>query len=180
VRRAVAEESVRATAFQNAIIGGVAIIPGADMPLMTANQAKMVMQIAAAYGQDLGADRIKEIASVVGGAFLFRTVARQFVGLVPGLGWAVKAGIGYSGTLGMGYAAVEYFEGGGDIKGIGDKLRKARDAAIVRAREARRRKTLEPGASVVEAEMVSEAQAPLALEQADATHELPRAGSPEQ
>jgi uncharacterized protein (DUF697 family) len=179
VRRAVAEEAVRATAFQNGVIGGVAFIPGADMPLMTANQAKMVMQIAAAYGQELGAERIKEIASVVGGAFLFRTVARQFVGLLPGFGWAIKAGIGYSGTLGMGYAAVEYFEGGGDMKGLGEKLRQARDNAVERARVAGSRRKLAADTRSAEAEMSSAAQMPLALEPADAGHELPAAGSTE-
>ncbi|HET6350826.1 MAG TPA: DUF697 domain-containing protein [Coriobacteriia bacterium] len=130
VRRAVADEAVKSTAFQNAVIGGVAFIPGADMPLMTANQAKMVMQIAAAYGEPLGAERVKELATVVGGAFVLRTIARQFVGLLPGFGWALKAGIGYSGTLAMGYAAIEYFEGGGDVRGLASKLKEARDHAI--------------------------------------------------
>ncbi len=102
VRRAVAEEAVKNTAFQNGVIGAVAVLPGADMPIMTANQAKMVLQIAAAYGEPLGAERIKELATVVGGAFVLRTVARQFVGLVPGFGWAIKAGIGYSATIGDG------------------------------------------------------------------------------
>lgn len=132
VRRAVADESVKSTAFQNAVIGGVAIIPGADMPLMTANQAKMVMQIAAAYGEPLGAERIKELASVVGGAFVLRAAARQIMAFVPGFGWAVKAGIGYSGTLAMGYAAIEYFENGGDVRGLAAKVREARDAAVAR------------------------------------------------
>ena len=152
VRRAVAEEAVKSTSFQNLIIGGVAIIPGADMPLMTANQAKMIMQIAAAYGQPLGAERVKEIASVVGGAFVLRTVARQFVALVPGFGWAIKAGIGYTGTLAMGYAAVEYFEGGGDIAGLGAKLRDTREK-VMRAAAKRRgqeREVIEAHAWVAE------------------------------
>jgi uncharacterized protein (DUF697 family) len=139
VRRAVAEEAVKATSFQNAVIGGVVIIPGADLPLMTANQAKMVMQIAAVYGEPLGAERVKEIASVVGGAFVLRAVARQFVGLVPGFGWAIKAGIGYSGTLAMGYAAIEYFEAGGSFHGLGEKLQEARDRAVENARLRRTR-----------------------------------------
>lgn len=144
VRRAVAEEAVKSTSFQNAVIGGVAIIPGADLPLMTANQAKMVLQVAAAYGQPLGAERIKELAAVVGGAFALRTVARQFVGLIPGFGWALKAGIGYSGTLAMGYAAIEYFEGGGDVRGLGEKLAQAREKAIDAARRrGRRREVIE-------------------------------------
>lgn len=130
VRRAVAEEAIKSTSFQNAVIGGIAIIPGADMPLMTANQAKMVMQIAAAYGEPLGAERIKELATVVGGAFVFRTIARQFVGLLPGFGWALKAGIGYSATLAMGYAAVEYFEAGGDVRGLAARIKEARDHAV--------------------------------------------------
>lgn len=154
MRRSMAEEAIKNTAFQNALIGGVVFIPGADMPLMTANQAKMLMQIAAAYGQPLGMERIKELAAVVGGGFAMRTVARQFVGLVPGFGWAVKAGIGYSGTLAMGYAALEYFESGGDVRGLAAKVAEARDRAIESARKMRgrsgRREIIEAQATVVE------------------------------
>jgi len=115
LRRAVAEHAIKTTALQNALIGAVAFFPGADMPLMTANQAKMLLQIAAAYGEPLGPERMRELAAVVGGAFLLRTVARQAVGLLPGFGWAVKAGIGYTGTIAMGKAAAQYFEDGADL-----------------------------------------------------------------
>jgi len=134
VRRAVAEESIKNTAFQNAVIGGVMIVPGADMPIMTANQCKMILQIAAAYGEPLGAERIKELAAVVGGAFVLRAVARQALAFIPGFGWAIKAGIGYSGTLGMGYAALEYFEEGGDVRGLAEKMRQTRDRLVDTAR----------------------------------------------
>ena len=139
MRRAVAEESVKATAFQNGVIGFVAIIPGADMPIMTANQAKMILQIAAAYGQPLGAERIKELAVVVGGGFTFRAIASQLLDFVPGFGWAIKAGVAYSGTLAMGYAAVEYFEEGGDMTGVMERVKSARDKAVKTARERVRR-----------------------------------------
>lgn len=142
VRRAVAEEAIKNTAFQNAVVGGVMIIPGADMPIMTANQGKMILQVAAAYGEPLGAERVKELAAVVGGAFALRTVARQVLTLIPGFGWAIKAAVGYSGTLAMGYAAIEYFEGGGDVKGLAEKVRQARDRAMDTAR--RRRRLEEP------------------------------------
>ncbi len=138
VRRAVAEEAIKSTSFQNGVVGAVAFIPGADLPIMTANQAKMVMQIAAAYGEPLGAERIKELAAVVGGALVFRTVARQFVGLIPGFGWAIKASIGYSGTLAVGYAALEYFEAGGDVSGLSERIRQARENALEAARRRRR------------------------------------------
>jgi len=126
MRRAVALESVRNTAWQNGLIGAVTIIPGADMPLMTANQAKMVMQIAAAYGEQLGMERARELLAVVGGGLAFRAVARQFVGLVPGFGWAIKGGIGASGTLAMGYAAIRYFENGADLAGLTRSFEKLR------------------------------------------------------
>lgn len=134
MRRAVAEESIKSTSFQNAVIGLVAVIPGADMPIMTANQAKMVLQIAAAYGETLGAERIKELAVVLGGGFALRAIARQALTLIPGFGWAVKAGIGYTGTMAMGYAALEHFENGGDMSVLADRVKDARDRAIEAAR----------------------------------------------
>jgi len=175
VRRAVAEESIKSTSFQNAVIGGVVVIPGADMPLMTANQAKMILQIAAAYGQPLGAERIKELAAVVGGAFVLRTVARQALAFVPGLGWAIKAGIGYSGTMGMGYAALEYFEEGGDVRGLAEKIKAARDRAIQAATSRRGRRRKEPPipANAWVQEPADAAEPELALPSGDSSFELP-------
>lgn len=123
-RKALAESIVQETSKQNALVGGVTIIPGADMPVMTLNQAKMILQIAAAYGQEMGPERIKELAAVVGGGFALRALARNTIGIIPALGWAVKAGIGYSGTLAMGKAVIEYFEQGGNLQGMSTKLLK--------------------------------------------------------
>lgn len=118
VRRPLSLEAVSATSLQNAGIGLVLFIPGADMPLMTLNQAKMLLQIAAAYGEPMSVARVKELAAIVSGAFACRSVARQVAGAVPAIGWAVKAGVGYAGTKAMGLAAVEYFERGGNIAGL--------------------------------------------------------------
>jgi uncharacterized protein (DUF697 family) len=136
MRKAVAEESVKATAFQNGVIGFVAIIPGSDMPLMTANQAKMILQIAAAYGEPLGAERIKELAVVVGGGFTFRAIAQQLLDFIPGFGWGIKAGVAYTGTIAMGYSAIEYFEEGGDVRGVAERVKQARDKAMAAAKRA--------------------------------------------
>lgn len=125
VRRPLAYEAVRATSWQNAGVGVVVFIPGADMPVMTANQAKMVLQIAAAYGQPLSADRIKELAGVLLNAFVWRGVARQLAGAVPALGWAIKGTMGFAGTQAIGRAAIQYFEGGGDIAGLASVVSKA-------------------------------------------------------
>ena len=122
VRRPLARETIRTTSAENALIGAVFFIPGADLPIMTLNQVKMVLQIAAAYGQEINLSRAKEIAVIVAGGFVFRAVARQLAGLVPGLGWAVKGGIGYSGTMAMGRSALDYFESGGDMGEVASKL----------------------------------------------------------
>ena len=134
VRRAVARDIVKRCAWQNAVIGVVVFIPGADMPLMTLNQGKMLLQIAAAYGQSLDTDRIKELGAVVAGGFLFRTFAREMLGFVPGFGWAIKGGIAYTGTMAMGMAAITYFEDGADLGGVVRALTERAGEAVARVK----------------------------------------------
>lgn len=133
VRKPLALDAVKATSAQNAAVGAVVIIPGADMPVMTANQAKMILQIAAAYGQKMGLERAKELLGVVAGAFALRTAARQVVSVVPGFGWAVKGLIGYTGTQAMGHAAIAFFE---STVGQGKPVSEALDAAKAEAERA--------------------------------------------
>jgi uncharacterized protein (DUF697 family) len=110
-RRAVCEEIIRKNARQNAVIGALPI-PGADMPVMTANQARMVLNIAAAHGEELSLDRARELLGVVAAGFGLRALARQVVKLIPLGGWAAAAAIGYAGTVAMGRATMLYFERG--------------------------------------------------------------------
>jgi len=106
----VAKRIISETAKQNAVIGIVVFIPGADMPLMTLNQIKMVIRLAAVYNQELSIKRLNEILATIGGGFAFREVARQLLGFVPVAGWAVKGGIAYGGTVVVGRLAKKYFE----------------------------------------------------------------------
>jgi uncharacterized protein (DUF697 family) len=110
-RRAVCEEIIHKNARQNAVIGALPI-PGADMPAITANQGRMVLGIAAVYGEEISLERARELVGVLAAGFGFRALARQVVKLVPVAGWAASAAIGYAGTLAMGRAAVLYFERG--------------------------------------------------------------------
>ena len=115
-RRAVCEEIARNNARQNALIG-LLPIPGADMPVMTANQARMVLNIAAAYGEELSMDRAKELLGVLAAGFGLRALSRQAVKLVPVGGWAASAVIAYAGTVAMGRSSILYFERGGQRVG---------------------------------------------------------------
>jgi uncharacterized protein (DUF697 family) len=111
LRRAVSEEIIRKNARQNAVVGALPI-PGADMPAITANQGRMVLGIAAVYGEEISLDRARELLGVLAAGFGFRALARQAVKLVPVAGWAASSVIGYAGTLAMGRAAILYFERG--------------------------------------------------------------------
>jgi uncharacterized protein (DUF697 family) len=115
LRRAVVDRVILSAARQNAVIGVVVIIPGADMPAMTANQVRMILRIAASYGEQLGRERAVEILTIVGAGFAMRTLARQALTYVPGFGWALKGAIGYTGTVALGRAAIAYFEAGAPL-----------------------------------------------------------------
>ncbi len=48
---------------------------------------------------------------------------------MPGLGWAVKGAIGFAGTEAMGRAVIEYFEGGGNVAGLANLVKRAANTA---------------------------------------------------
>lgn len=136
IRRPLADDSITATSLQNGAVGLVPFIPGADMPIMTLNQIKMVLQIATAYGQPLDKERVKEIAVVVGGAFVCRNIVRSATKVVPFAGWIISGTIGFAATEAMGHAMVEYFEAGGDMVGVASVIQTARDTALATSKKA--------------------------------------------
>jgi uncharacterized protein (DUF697 family) len=116
LRQAVVEQTISKFARQNGILGAAIFIPGADLPALTLNQIRMVFRIAAAYGEQIDRDRALEILAVVGAGLGFRAVAREALGFIPGVGWAIKGGIAYAGTRALGTAAAAYFEAGGQTR----------------------------------------------------------------
>ncbi len=140
-RRAVCEEIIRKNARQNAVIGALPI-PGADLPAITANQGRMVLGIAAVYGEEITLARARELIGVLAAGFGFRALTRQVVKLVPVGGWAASGVIGYAGTLAMGRSAMLYFERGKKEIGPGKRseiLRRASEEAKVFFSRVRRR-----------------------------------------
>ncbi len=125
VRRPLAQEAITSTAVQNAGIGLLPIIPGADMPIMTLNQAKMLMQIAAAYGEPLNKERLPELAALVGNAFLCRSIARSMAKAIPVAGLVISGAVGFAATEAVGRAAIEYFEAGGSAAGVANVAKRA-------------------------------------------------------
>jgi uncharacterized protein (DUF697 family) len=112
VRRAAAHRLIARTAAQNVFISLVFFIPGSDMPAMTLNQAKMVLNIAAAYGQRIDMERAVELVGMVALGFGFRGLGRLLARKVPGLAIVMRMATAYSATIGVGLGAIAYFEKG--------------------------------------------------------------------
>lgn len=134
-RDAVVRRLASSCAMENAAVGAISLIPGSDFPIMCASQAKLALDIAAAYGNGAGLSRAAELAGVVGAGIAYRGVARAAAGLLPGLGWAVKAGIGYAGTMATARAVQARFElpGAAAKKGAGSGEQAAPGAARLQA-----------------------------------------------
>jgi uncharacterized protein (DUF697 family) len=111
-RREVTREIIRSTAWQNSLIGAIGLLPGSDMPVLTLNQVKMVLQIAAVYGQEITTvSHLFEVLATIGSGVLFRGVTRELLSLVPGIGWMAKGSVAYLGTYMLGRAAESFFKG---------------------------------------------------------------------
>ena len=110
-RRTAAERIVREAAGL-AAAAGAEPVPFVDIPLVLAAQIRMVLRVAAIYGETLDAERAKEIIGAVMGGMLVRTAARQIARLVPVVGWAAAGGVAAAGTYALGRATIEYFASG--------------------------------------------------------------------
>jgi small GTP-binding protein len=111
LRRTLAQRVVRQAAMINTAAGAEPI-PFIDIPVLLTNQARMVLRIAAIYGEPFTARHAKELITTIAGGLAFRYLAQQGAKLVPFGGWAVAAGIAALGTWAMGQVAIEYFESG--------------------------------------------------------------------
>jgi len=109
LREPVCEALIERFSRQNGIIGAAFFVPGADFAVLTLNQIRLVLRLAAAHGIEVDQSRLPEVLATVGAAFGFRAVARQLLGAIPVAGWAVKGGIAYAGTRALGEAAHRYF-----------------------------------------------------------------------
>ena len=113
VREPLSEALIEKFSRQNAIVGVAIFIPGADFPVLTLNQIRLVLRLAAAHGVEIDQERVPEVLATLGAAFGFRAVARRLVGSVPVAGWLVKGSVAYAGTRAVGEAAHRYFHSGG-------------------------------------------------------------------
>lgn len=111
LRRSAAQRIVRNSAVLNTAVGAEPV-PFLDIPVLLTMQGRMILRIAAIYGESLTSHHAKEMISTIAGGLAFRYLAQQGAKLVPVGGWAVAGGIAALGTWAMGNVAIEYFESG--------------------------------------------------------------------
>ena len=109
LRAAVCDELIETFSRKNGVLGVAIFVPGADFPVLTLNQLRLVLRLASAHGVEVDQSRLPEVLGTVAAGFGLRAVARQLLGAVPVAGWAVKGGVAYAGTRAIGEAARRYF-----------------------------------------------------------------------
>lgn len=112
LRPAVCHGLIRSAALQNGVLGAAVFAPGTDLPVLALNQLRLVLRLAAAHDRELDRERVPEAVAVLAGAYGFRALARQLLGLVPVAGWAVKGAVAYGGTRAVGEAALRLYADG--------------------------------------------------------------------
>lgn len=105
-RQNVVRSLVRSCALANVGVGIVDLLPGADLPVMAASQARLAFDVAAAYDRRLSAS---DFGLIAGGVVLaglgYRSVSRSVSRALPPLAWAVRGGVAFAGTVTTGAVA---------------------------------------------------------------------------
>ena len=109
LRDAVCDHLIATFSRKNGLIGAAVFVPGADFPVLTLNQLRLVLRLASAHGVEVDQSRLPEVLATIGAGVGLRAVARQVLGAVPVAGWALKGAVAYAGTRAVGEAARRYF-----------------------------------------------------------------------
>ena len=109
LRDPVCDHLIETFSRKNGVLGVAIFVPGADFPVLTLNQLRLVLRLASAHGVEVDQSRLPELLGTLAAGFGFRAVARQLLGAVPLAGWAVKGAVAYGGTRALGEGARRYF-----------------------------------------------------------------------
>lgn len=111
LRDGVIEELIASSARRNGLIAAAVFVPGADLPVLTVNELRLVLRVAVASGDALGFDRAFEVIGVLLAGFGSRRIARGLCASIPIAGFALKGAVAYGATRAIGEAARTRFGG---------------------------------------------------------------------
>lgn|GEM_PF-2080918 len=109
-RRAQALAVAGEAARNNALVGALPVLDGADMPAMMATEVAMVFKLAETYGLELDKARAAEAACVALSSFGLRGVARAAVRSLPFPAFLVKTAVAAAGTYALGRVLMAYYD----------------------------------------------------------------------
>lgn len=129
VARALINDTSSASATYALSTGLAEIVPAlnipfnlADIVVLTKNQALMVYKLGLAFGLSTRwQDHLAKFGGVIGAGFLWRQIARELIGLIPGWGIVPKVAIAYAGTYAVGEAILRWYRTGGKVSSQGMK-----------------------------------------------------------
>ncbi|MBF6591667.1 MAG: GTP-binding protein [Ktedonobacterales bacterium] len=110
-RREAASKLTR-TAMLVSLAAGLEPIPLIDIPILLSTQIRLVLRIAAVYGEPLKAEHARELMLTIAGGLALRYLAEEVAKAVPFGGDLVSGAIAAAGTWAIGQVAMEYFESG--------------------------------------------------------------------
>ena len=90
--------------------GGLAQLPGADMPALVALQTAMIIAIGHEHGCEITKANAKTILLTYPASYGGRALSQFLVGWIPGYGNAINASTAMSITETIGWAADAYFK----------------------------------------------------------------------
>jgi len=117
-RRSAAQRIIR-NATLLSLAAGLEPIPLIDIPILLGNQIRLVLRLAALYGEQMdsadAAKHARELVAVMAGGLGLRYLAEQAAKAVPFGGDFIAGAIAGAGTWAMGQVVLEYYEGGKKI-----------------------------------------------------------------
>ena len=100
----------RATVLSGLV--GLEPVPLLDIPFQALLQLRLVMRLAAIYGEPSSDRYSRELLATLAGSAALRYAGQQLAKVVPLLGWAASGALAAGGTWVIGKAAEAYFENG--------------------------------------------------------------------
>jgi small GTP-binding protein len=117
-RRRAAQRIIR-NATLLSLAAGLEPFPLVDIPILLGNQIRLVLRIAALYGEKVDSadttQHVRELVTVMAGGLVLRYLAEQAAKVVPFGGDFIAGAIAGAGTWAMGQVVLEYYEGGKKI-----------------------------------------------------------------
>ncbi len=92
------------------LTAGLEPIPLVDIPIILSAQIRMVLRIAALFGDPISSENAKELITAIAGSLLIRYLAEETAKAAPFGGDLISGAMAAAGTWSIGMAALAYFE----------------------------------------------------------------------